>query len=427
MATDKNKETNPNRDPLSKEPGAHPVGTGVGAVAGGAAVGAAVGTIAGPVGTAAGIVGGAIVGGLAGKGVAEGINPTEQEAYWRERHATQPYARNRSYDEFQGAYRTGWEGYGKYGASGRSFEESEADLRNAYERSRGKSTLAWEDARSAAQAAWGKASGNNERLVGYEVQDSSGNKIGTVHNLWIEYTGEPAFFGVKTGWLGMGKNHVVPVHTAQVNDRQRIVRLPFSEDKIKEAPVFDADLDLSDTNQQEIDRYYGLQQPQSGGQTQRQQPQQQRQTGQEKESATIQLSEEQVRVGKREVSAGGIRLRKVIRTETVQQPVELKREEIVVERVPASGSQPAKSSFEAQDVFIALRREEPVVQKDARVKEEVRVSKQTQTEERQVSESVRKEDVEIEGTEKPRFPTEPGAQRRPSERYEPKERGKQRE
>ncbi len=70
----------PNRDPISGELGAHPVGTGVGAAAGGVAAGAAVGSVAGPVGTAVGAAVGAIAGGLAGKGVAEAVEPTTSTA-----------------------------------------------------------------------------------------------------------------------------------------------------------------------------------------------------------------------------------------------------------------------------------------------------------------------------------------------------------
>lgn len=70
-------------DPLTGEPGAHPVGTGLGAVAGGAAAGAATGAFAGPVGAVIGLAVGAVVGGLAGKGVAEVIDPTGEQAYWR--------------------------------------------------------------------------------------------------------------------------------------------------------------------------------------------------------------------------------------------------------------------------------------------------------------------------------------------------------
>src|SRR5690349_5987215 len=114
---DKNKveAKDANRDPITGAPGAHPVGTGVGAVAGGAAAGAAVGSVAGPVGTAVGIVAGAIVGGLAGKGVAEKIDPTVEDAYWRQNYSQRRYVEKaESYDAYQPAYRLGYESRGKY-------------------------------------------------------------------------------------------------------------------------------------------------------------------------------------------------------------------------------------------------------------------------------------------------------------------------
>src|SRR5687767_11935979 len=91
-----------NRDPITGAPGAHPVGTGLGAAAGGAAAGAAVGSVAGPVGTAAGIVAGAVVGGLAGKGIAEKIDPTVEDAYWRENYRNRQYVdQGSSYEAYQ--------------------------------------------------------------------------------------------------------------------------------------------------------------------------------------------------------------------------------------------------------------------------------------------------------------------------------------
>lgn len=143
-----------NPDPITGAPGSHPVGTGIGAAAGGAAAGAAVGTVAGPVGTIAGAAVGAVIGGLAGKGIAEKIDPTREDAYWRENHARQSYARGRVYDAYAPAYRVGYEGYGKYGAAGKTFEESETDLRLAYEEQG--VALDWEEARPATRAAWSR-------------------------------------------------------------------------------------------------------------------------------------------------------------------------------------------------------------------------------------------------------------------------------
>ena len=103
MNTVETKGKSRNADPITGTPGAHPVGTGLGAAAGGAAAGAAIGTVAGPVGTIAGAAVGAIVGGLAGKGIAEKINPTLEAKHWKENHATQPYARLGTYEDFDPA------------------------------------------------------------------------------------------------------------------------------------------------------------------------------------------------------------------------------------------------------------------------------------------------------------------------------------
>jgi phage tail tape-measure protein len=105
---DKQKGTGANRDPITGTPGAHPVGTGVGATGGGVA-GAALGAVAGPVGAAVGLVAGAIAGGLAGKGVAEKIDPTVEDAYWKSNYSKQSYYdRNTPYESYQPAYRTGY-------------------------------------------------------------------------------------------------------------------------------------------------------------------------------------------------------------------------------------------------------------------------------------------------------------------------------
>src|SRR3954468_23478337 len=125
--TDRDAGANANRDPITGAPGAHPVGTGLGAAAGGMAAGAAAGSVAGPVGTAVGAAVGAIVGGLAGKGIAEQIDPTIEEAYWRENYKTRPYvSNNESFDDYGPAYMYGVDNYARY--EGRTFDQVEPEL-----------------------------------------------------------------------------------------------------------------------------------------------------------------------------------------------------------------------------------------------------------------------------------------------------------
>jgi len=139
-----------NRDPLTGAPGAHPVGVGVGA-AGGAAAGAAIGAVGGPVGSAVGAVVGGVAGGLAGKGAAEAVNPTVEDAYWRDNYSKRPYVTAGStYDTYQPAYRYGWESYGRY--KGKKFDDVEPELSRSWDSNKNK--LSWDRAREATRDAW---------------------------------------------------------------------------------------------------------------------------------------------------------------------------------------------------------------------------------------------------------------------------------
>ena len=153
-----------NRDPITGAPGSHPVGTGVGAAAGGMAAGAAAGTVAGPVGTVVGAAVGAVVGGLAGKGIAEKIDPTIEEAYWRENYVSRPYVnKTYTYDDYGPAYLYGVDNYSRY--QGRKFEDIEGELGRDWQRAKGKSRLAWEDAKHATRDAFHRVSDTVERAV----------------------------------------------------------------------------------------------------------------------------------------------------------------------------------------------------------------------------------------------------------------------
>ena len=151
-----------NRDPITGAPGSHPVGTGVGA-AGGAATGAAIGAAGGPAGMLAGAAVGALVGGLAGKGVAEMIDPTVEEAYWRDNFDSRPYAAGSTFDDYAPAYRYGWETYPQF--AGVPFEEVEPQLRSQWDYRRGDSDLDWDRARLAAKDSWQRLSDTVERAI----------------------------------------------------------------------------------------------------------------------------------------------------------------------------------------------------------------------------------------------------------------------
>jgi hypothetical protein len=150
-----------NRDPLTGEPGSHPIGTGVGA-AGGGATGAAVGAaVGGPVGAALGGVAGAVAGGAAGHAVAEGLDPTVEDAYWRRTYTTRSYYQaGRTYEEYGPAYRYGWESATRPEYRTRTFEEVESDLERGWDKLKGNARETWRDVREATRDAWNRVRGH---------------------------------------------------------------------------------------------------------------------------------------------------------------------------------------------------------------------------------------------------------------------------
>lgn len=144
-----------NRDPITGEPGAHPVGVGLGTVAGGAVAGAAAGALGGPIGAAVGAVVGGVAGGLAGKGVAEAVDPTAEDAYWRDKFNTRPYYQaGDKYDTYRPAYQFGRESYARHD---RAFEDVEPSLRTDWSKRPDVTVLPWEKAKPAVQDSFERA------------------------------------------------------------------------------------------------------------------------------------------------------------------------------------------------------------------------------------------------------------------------------
>lgn len=146
-----------NLDPITKEPGAHPVGTGLGAAGAGTA-GAIVGAgLAGPLGGVVGAMVGAAAGGAWGHYAAEAANPTyvAVEPALRDAYPTRAYASDRPYDDYEEAY--------VFGANERArinspwTQELENDLRARWDIAparEGRAKMDWPTARPAIKDAW---------------------------------------------------------------------------------------------------------------------------------------------------------------------------------------------------------------------------------------------------------------------------------
>jgi uncharacterized protein (TIGR02271 family) len=114
--------------------------------------------------------------------------------------------------------------------------------------------------------------------------------------------------------------------------------------------------------------------------------------------AVLPVVEEQVKVGKREVARGGVRVYSHITETPVQEEVTLHEERAKVERRPVDRPATAadREAFREESIEIRETGEEPVISKEARVKEEVVVGKEAADRKQTIRETVRRTDVEVE-------------------------------
>jgi len=250
---------------------------------------------------------------------------------------------------------------------------------------------------------------------GRTMVDPAGDKLGTIDAIYLDdETGQPEWATVTSG-LFTAKTAFVPL--AQAQDTGDSVQVPYDKAQVKSAPSMEPDGQLSQDDEAKLYRHYGLDysEHRSGsglpaGERDRDDDGVDddvadtavgRDTSGPTTDQAMTRSEEELRVGTETRERGRARLRKYVTTETQQVTVPVQREEVRVEREPitdanldAATSGPAISEEEHE---VTLREEEVVVDKRAVPKERVRLDTETVTDERQVSEEVRKEQIQVEG------------------------------
>ena len=118
--------------------------------------------------------------------------------------------------------------------------------------------------------------------------------------------------------------------------------------------------------------------------------------GTAKEHERLTRTEEELAIGKREVSRGEVRIGKHVETEHVTQPVTRRREEVVIERRPVeAGARADAAPIGDAEVRVPLMEEEVIVEKRPVVKEELVVGKRVVEEREEVEADVRREEFDI--------------------------------
>src|SRR4051812_49025526 len=226
---------------------------------------------------------------------------------------------------------------------------------------------------------------------GLTAVDADGEKVGKIDEVYLDRASEqPEWLTVSTGLFG-SRTSFVPIGDAQATGDE--VRLAYRKDQITDAPSIDADGALSPEEEERLYAHYGRG---WSGQADLADSSGRAATGTDD---AMTRSEEELRVGTTERETGRVRLKKYVVEDQVTETVPVRREEVRVEREPITDANvddaldgPAISEEEHE---VTLHAEEPVVEKRAVPKERVRLGTAVETEEREISETVRKERIDV--------------------------------
>ncbi len=242
----------------------------------------------------------------------------------------------------------------------------------------------------------------SHQWAGRQAFDATGENVGKVGDIYLDrLSHRPAWALIHTGRLGTRKTFV-PMLGATVDDDG--VRLAFTQQQMSDAPKPAADGTLSPDDEQALYQHYAVEAnrpPATGGIPQPASPNPVRRAPTDDQLPDEMIrSEEQLHVSTVFRPAEMVRIRKVVVTEEVTVTVSLRREEIRIEHLPVtaevSDTDLAALSAQAaatQSAELVLLEEQPVVEKRVVPYERVRFSKQIVTEERQVTDQVRKERI----------------------------------
>jgi uncharacterized protein (TIGR02271 family) len=272
-----------------------------------------------------------------------------------------------------------------------------------------------------------------DQYAGYTVVDEGGSKIGKVDDLFLDESDQPEYFGVKMGFLGTSST-LIPADITTVNNEQGFIEVSQTKDTVKDGPAFDDDREITPDYENEVRSYYGLEPVESSGSYEetnghsgagttdsttagtvgsgmsmgdtetgefrehdrnREGLSQPGSDLEDEDELRVQRSEEELVAGTREREAGSVNVRKRVRIDRERVEVPTRREEVSVERVPASGDA-SEAQIGAEEVSVPVVEDEVVVQKKPVVKEEIRLRKDVVHERQVVEEDVRREEVNIE-------------------------------
>jgi len=239
-----------------------------------------------------------------------------------------------------------------------------------------------------------------------ELYTEGGVKVGSVADALVDNDGRFRYLVIETGFDTLGKKILLPIGLSRINYAlERVYVDGLSKQQVEMLPDYNENLVVDEVYEEKVrsvfrptdsnfiydrNRYSYHQEPNLYDLN-------------EQNHQTLRLYEERLIANKQRVKTGEVAVGKHIETETARVTVPVKKERVVIERVPATEAEkvvsPNELQFQEGEVArIEVYEETPEIRKEAFVREEVRVTKLVEQETVEAEDTIRREELDINTT-----------------------------
>lgn len=263
-------------------------------------------------------------------------------------------------------------------------------------------------------------------IKGFDVYtDVNNENVGTIKNVLVDEAGHFRYFVVDTGFWIFGKEVLLPVGRARIDQSaRRVIASGLTKEQVEALPEFSDDLRVDYDYEERVRGVYRPQTLEStapldtatattaGAVTPRTNTEYNRDTYDyqqhdadlynmnRQDQQSLKLYEERLVANKTRRKAGEVSIGKKVETETAQVSIPVEKEKVVVERTTPTNNKavatPGSDAFREGEVArVELHEEAADVQKEAFVREEVKVKKVVEQDTVNAQETIRKEELDL--------------------------------
>lgn len=248
-------------------------------------------------------------------------------------------------------------------------------------------------------------------IKGYDVYAVTNEKIGGVYDVLVDDSGRFRYFVIDTGFWVFGKKVLLPVGRARMDyDNHRVYVTGMNKEQAENLPEYHENMTVDYDYEERVRKVYrptttAVATPTYDRNTYSYERDQELYNLNEQDHTNLKLYEERLIANKNRQKTGEVAIGKHVETEQARVSVPVEKERVIIERNNPSGVRevaPGEADFrEGEAARMEVYEESADIKKKAYVREEVGIRKEVERDTVDATETVRREELDIDTQGRP--------------------------